>query len=196
LLPAVIHAQPDHITFDRISTVNGLSQSNVTCIIQDKMGFLWFGTQNGLNRYDGYRFTIFRNDPKNAASISNNHIKTLELDCDGNLWIGTWGGGLNRFDAKKSAFIHYPPDHTNGRIGDNFITALLADKNGNLWIGTEDQGLEKMDLKSLHFSAFVFSKSNNNSISNNQVTDILEDSFRRGTQSPGAVVRNIHPLPA
>jgi signal transduction histidine kinase/ligand-binding sensor domain-containing protein/DNA-binding response OmpR family regulator len=161
--------------FARISTLNGLSQSNVTCITEDKMGFLWFGTQNGLNRYDGYGFTVFRNDPKDPTSISNNHIKTLELDLDGNLWVGTWGGGLNRFNAEKATFIHYLPDTTNGRIADNFITALLADKNGQLWIGTEDQGLERMDLRTRHNSYYEHDPTNNNSLSNNHVTAIMED---------------------
>ena len=159
--------------------MNGLSHGNVTCIIQDKMGFLWFGTQNGLNRYDGYHFTIFRNDPKDPTSLSNNHIKALELDSDGNLWIGTWGGGLNRFDAAKSAFIHYTPEKTRSGKADNFISALLADKNGNLWIGTEDQGLDKLDLRTGHFSFYENDPRNTSSLSNNNVTSILEDSQHR-----------------
>jgi len=159
--------------------MNGLSHGNVTCIIQDKMGFLWFGTQNGLNRYDGYHFTIFRNDPKDPTSLSNNHIKALELDSDGNLWIGTWGGGLNKFDAAKSAFIHYTPDNRKTRMADDFISALLADTNGNLWIGTEDQGLDKLDLRTLHFSTYEHDSANNSSLSNNYVTSILEDSRHR-----------------
>jgi signal transduction histidine kinase/CheY-like chemotaxis protein/ligand-binding sensor domain-containing protein len=178
-LPILTFAQPANIAFDRITTQNGLSQSNVTCIIQDKIGFLWFGTLNGLNRYDGYHFTIFRNDPKDPTSISNNHIKALELDSDGNLWIGTWGGGLNRFDAEKSAFIHYTPDNRKIRLADDFISTLLADKNGNLWIGTEGQGLDKMDLRTLHFTFYEHDPANNSSLSDNYVTDILEDSQHR-----------------
>jgi signal transduction histidine kinase/ligand-binding sensor domain-containing protein/DNA-binding response OmpR family regulator len=158
------------------------------------LGFLWFGTQNGLNRYDGYSFTIFRNDPKDPASISNNHIKALELDSDGNLWIGTWGGGLNRFDAEKSAFIHYTPDNGKTRVADDFISALLADKKGNLWIGTEDQGLDKMDLRTLHFSFYEHNPADGSSLSNDYVTGILEDSQHRIWVSTSGGLNRMDPL--
>src|ERR1700712_3940086 len=105
--PILCYTQPANIKFTHFSTINGLSQSNVTCIIQDKMGFLWFGTQNGLNRYDGYQFTVYRNDPTDSGSLSNNYIKSLVEDADGNLWVGTWGGGINRFDPEKISFTHY-----------------------------------------------------------------------------------------
>ncbi len=179
LLPALTFTQPANIAFSRISTLNGLSHSNVTCIIQDKMGFMWFGTQTGLNRYDGYSFIIFRNDPKDPTSLSNNYIKALELDSAGNLWIGTWGGGLNKFDTAKSAFIHFTPDNRKTRMADDFISALRADANGNLWVGTEDQGLNKLDLRTLHCSFYQNDPHNNSSLSNNHVTSILEDSRRR-----------------
>ena len=77
------------MSFEHISLEQGLSQSTVLSIIQDHEGYLWLGTQEGLNKYDGYKFTIYKNDPKNPNSISDNWITVLYLDKDGNLWIGT-----------------------------------------------------------------------------------------------------------
>ncbi|MFT4929437.1 MAG: hypothetical protein ACI8WB_005570, partial [Phenylobacterium sp.] len=83
--------------FDRLSVEHGLSQSSVLSIVQDRKGFLWFATQDGLNRYDGYSFKVFRHNPDDAHSISGNSINTLTIDSAGVLWIGTLGGGLNRY---------------------------------------------------------------------------------------------------
>ena len=93
--------------FHRLSIEHGLSQNSVTSIVQDKKGFIWFGTQDGLNRYDGYNFTIYRHDPDQSATLSNNYIHCISQDGDGFFWIGTDGGGLNRFDPGLNRFISY-----------------------------------------------------------------------------------------
>src|ERR1700733_6121378 len=93
-LPYTVFAQPQHLKFIRIGPEAGLSQSNVTTILQDSRGFMWFGTPDGLNRYDGYKFSIYRNDPKGPMSLSDSHIKDIFEDPQGIIWIATSDGGL------------------------------------------------------------------------------------------------------
>jgi signal transduction histidine kinase/ligand-binding sensor domain-containing protein/DNA-binding response OmpR family regulator len=172
--------QPATIKFAHLSTNNGLSQSNVTCILQDRTGFLWFGTQNGLNRYDGYQFTVYRNDPKDSTSLSNNYIRSIAEDANGNLWIGTWGGGVCKLNQNKATFTRfiYDPQHGTS-LSDNFINCLRVDHAGSLWIGTESGGLNKMDPVTGEWSLYRQDASQPGSISDNDVTNILEDKDHR-----------------
>ncbi len=97
-LAAALLAQNDEIEFDRISLEQGLSQCSIFAIIQDHHGFLWFGTQDGVNRYDGYGFTIFKYDPYNPEALSDNFVTAVYEDRSGTIWIGTHAGGLNKFN--------------------------------------------------------------------------------------------------
>ena len=92
------------IRFDRISLEQGLSQSVVNCILQDSKGFMWFGTEDGLNRYDGYEFRVYKTDPENHNTLSDNFVQSISEDPEGKLWIGTFAGGLNRFDRETEQF--------------------------------------------------------------------------------------------
>src|SRR5882762_8708070 len=122
---SIIFAQSRHIKFIRIGPETGLSQSNVTTILQDKQGFMWFGTPDGLNRYDGYKFTIYRNDPKGPMSLSDSHIKNIFEDPEGIIWIATSEGGLDRLDKERDRFVHYRHDaHNPASISDNSITCI------------------------------------------------------------------------
>ena len=95
---------PKNIRFERLGLEDGLSQSAILATLQDQQGYLWFGTQDGLNRYDGYTFTIFRHDAENPNSLTNSSILALVEDPEGILWIGTWGGGLNRNEPHTGGF--------------------------------------------------------------------------------------------
>ncbi|MCJ8268522.1 MAG: hypothetical protein MJK04_03880, partial [Psychrosphaera sp.] len=120
------------VRFDRLSLEHGLSQASVHSIVQDHKGFLWFATQDGLNRYDGYGFKVFRHNPDDPYSISNNHINTLYVDVRGILWIGTNGGGLNRFDANTARFIHYNHIDTGpNSLSDNKVLAIVESSAGD-----------------------------------------------------------------
>jgi signal transduction histidine kinase/ligand-binding sensor domain-containing protein/DNA-binding response OmpR family regulator len=128
--------------FSRFTPTNGLSQSNVTCILQDHLGFMWIGTQNGLNKYDGYQFTISRYNPADSNSLPNNHIKAIVEDSCGTLWIGTWGGGIVGYNRKLDKFKRYAHlPGTNG-LSDDYVNSLVLDRNGCLWIGTEKGGVD------------------------------------------------------
>lgn len=134
------------IEFEHLSIAEGLSQSTVFCIMQDQVGFLWFGTQNGLNRYDGHSFKWFLHDPK-QNSISYNMAASLCQDEDGIIWIGTWGGGLNRFDPITEKFDSYESISTiDDTLSDNNVWVIHRDKKNKniLWIGTEN-GLNRFD---------------------------------------------------
>ncbi|MCL7762585.1 ATP-binding protein [Polaribacter sp. Z014] len=146
------------IGFDHLTTENGLSQSDVNCIYQDKDGFMWFGTHDGLNRYDGYNFTVYRPNPANPKSISSNLIWDIVGDEKHNLWIGTTGGGLNFFDKTTEKFTHFKHNEKDEKsISSNHITTLYKDKKNRLWVGTI-AGINLVDLNkpidSLKFEHF------------------------------------------
>src|ERR1700759_2438632 len=107
LLFAVLtgQAQPVNLRFDHLGAEAGLSQSNITCILQDSRGFMWFGTRDGLDRYDGYEFTVYKNTPNDPKSLSNNFITDITEDAKGDLWIATWGGGVCRYSRTQDRFI-------------------------------------------------------------------------------------------
>src|SRR6185295_7919324 len=134
--------QRQNLKFQHLNPALGLSESNVTCILQDSRGFMWFGTQDGLNKYDGYNFTVYRNDLRNSSSISSSIITEIMEDAEGNLWIAT-GGGLNKFQRETEKFVRYVHDKNNDHTisGDN-VTSLLQDRQGSIWIGTDGQGID------------------------------------------------------
>ncbi|MBN2072297.1 MAG: SpoIIE family protein phosphatase [Candidatus Krumholzibacteriota bacterium] len=172
---AVQTADTPRIKFKRISIEDGLSQSIVECIIQDKTGFLWLGTESGLNKYDGYDFTVMVNDPKDPNSLSYNHILSVCEDSHGYLWIGTFHGGLNRYDPETGIFKLYINDPRNSSsISHNNINAILEDRSGTLWIGTDD-GLNRFDPVSDSFSRFLDSSKSSTSPGGSAVLDIYED---------------------
>ena len=140
-----IHAQGPNLKFKHLSLKDGLSQSIVECIIQDRQGFMWFCTEDGLNKYDGYDFTVLRNDPDDPESLSQNHVTCIIEAHDGMFWIGAFNGGLCRYNPKKDAFKIYraAPDDPEG-LCDNIIWDILQDKDGTLWLATES-GLSHFD---------------------------------------------------
>jgi len=137
------------VVFEHITTENGLSQSDINTIYQDKKGFMWFATHDGLNKYDGYGFTVYKPDPNKPGSISSNLIYNIEGDADGNLWIGTTGSGLNYFDRATEKFIHYEYDKDNlNSLNDNHIRSVYRDRQDRLWIGTP-RGINLVDLQTI-----------------------------------------------
>src|SRR5438477_3884967 len=111
MLPAFCQRQ--NIRFEHLGTDQGLSQSNVLCILQDSRGFMWFGTRDGLDKYDGYKFTVYENNVHNSNSLGGNFIKTIFESKNGDLWIGTIGGGLSKFNRQKNLFTNFRKDPKN-----------------------------------------------------------------------------------
>jgi len=171
-----LHSQSPLINFDHISIDDGLSQSTVLAIIQDSEGLMWFGTHDGLNRFDGYNFVIFKNNANDNKSISNNIIYSLFESKNKTLWIGTNGGGLCKYDKETERFTNYKLDTNNiNSINCDVIRVIFEDKYGNLWIGTNSGGLNKFDSKNEIFTHYVYSSDNENSIPSNRVNSIIED---------------------
>ena len=163
--------------FEHLTVEDGLSQVTVYANLQDHQGFMWFGTQDGLNRYDGYTFKVFRHDPQIPGSISDNYIKTLYQDSKGRLWIGTRGGGLNRFDADTEHFIYFKHNTSDPHsLSHNEVNAIFEDDKGILWVGTHGGGLNRFDETSGQFTYFKHNDENPNSLSNNKVIAIHQDS--------------------
>lgn len=143
----VIHvsAQTTNLKFDHIGPEEGLSQSTVNAIVQDALGFMWFGTQDGLNRYDGYTIKVFKHDVSDTNSVSDNRITCLLSDREGGLWIGTMFGGLNRYAISQDKFYKYHYDQDDkSTLNSSTITAIFEDSKNNIWVGTK-QGLNLYD---------------------------------------------------
>ncbi len=140
----------EHLTLD-----DGLSQSTVVSILQDSEGFMWFGTENGLNRYDGYRFSHFRQERGNAEALRNDFVYDLVEDASGALWVATKGGGLSKFDRDTETFTTYRHDTEDEfSIAGNIVRSLLADSDGSIWVGLRQDGLNRLNPANGKFERF------------------------------------------
>jgi signal transduction histidine kinase/streptogramin lyase/DNA-binding NarL/FixJ family response regulator len=120
--------------FTHLTSDEGLAQNSVEEILQDSRGFMWIGTVGGLSRFDGYRFTTYRNNPDDPNSLSNNWVRDLYADSDGKLWIGTEGGGVNQFDPATEIFTHYLPDRQNpNSLAGDRVFHIFKDSTGQFW---------------------------------------------------------------
>ncbi len=165
-LPLYVPAQqPSYFpNIQYITSDEGLSQSEVTCILQDQKGFLWIGTRSGLNRYDGYSFKIFQNEIGNANSLINNSIESLFEDSKSNIWIGTKSNGVSCYNPEYDHFEHFQhhAQDTN-TISGNRILAISESQTGEIWLGTRGNGLTILNPKN-RSCLRLFSKLRVNSI--------------------------------
>ena len=146
--PVGVSLSAEHIEmqFDRITTADGLSQSMVMTIQQDQQGFMWFGTENGLDRFDGYQFQNFRNIRTDPSSLPNEFVRDLTLGGDGSLWVATDGGGVSvRYPGQDGfrSFRHDPTDENS--ISSDRARKVLVHPSGDVWIGTRGTGLNRLD---------------------------------------------------
>ncbi len=171
-----VQAQAPDVKFERITIEQGLSQSTIFCILQDSRGFMWFGTEDGLNKYDGYKFTVYRFDQNDPTSLGGNKVYAIHEDKDGQLWIGTVGGGLNRFNRNKEQFVRYQNDPKNPHsLSSNEVTSIYEDKEGFLWLGTWKGGLNKFDKNTGQFTRYLHDETDPNSLSFNDVFRLYVD---------------------
>ncbi|NQZ07974.1 MAG: hypothetical protein HRT35_12500, partial [Algicola sp.] len=174
--PTGLFAQSNPIRFEHIN--QGLSQVSINCMLQDQQGFLWFGTQDGLNRYDGYRFEVFKHQPDNQNSLVNNHIQSLYQDKQGLLWIGTQGG-LSQFNPKTARFTGFIHKADNPRsLIHNNVLSIEEAPDGVLWLGTS-AGLDQFDPSRQTFNHFNHNPQQPSSLSDDNVNIVYHDS--RGT---------------
>lgn len=178
--------------FEHLGVNEGLSSSYIVCIIQDKKGFIWLGTQDGLTRYDGYKFTTYKNDPANRNTISNNFITDIAEDKDGLFWIGTWGGGLNVFNPATEQFTSYK---TGGRgsLSSNLVNRVMIDRQNKVWVSCQEGGLNCFDKNKKEFLNYIANSQSQGGLRNNNITIAVEKNDQQlyvGTQGAGLYLFN------
>lgn len=151
-LHSCTYAQFSSIRLEKYNLNNGLSNNSINCITQSKEGYLWVATKDGLNRFDGQSFKIFRNMPSDYGSLPENYIMYLLESKAGVLYVGTWGGGLCKYDAVHESFIKFH------KPGNNlYIQCILEDHSGNIWFGTTTNGLNKLDPRNSEITTYSMS---------------------------------------
>jgi len=168
--------------FKRLSIEEGLSQSSVNGIVQDSKGFLWFTTQEGLNKYDGYKFTIFKAESGDSAALPINWVLGICEDREGALWVGTKGMGVCRLNPQTGKWTRLSTksakesgsDGIKGTLSNDFVNVLLTDRNGMVWMGT-DNGITRYDPHTNSLRQFVHNPDNPQSLSGTFVYAIAED---------------------
>ena len=164
---STILGQDNQIRFDHISIEQGLSQSSVLSIAQDQLGFMWFATLDGLNRFDGYTFTVYLHDPLDSNSISDIGIQNLYVDNTGNLWIITLSAKLERYDSEHDLFLHYHINKTNTiDKPSEKISSIVEDHTGQLWLCTSKGNIYRYNQMKDKFIYQQFSKSKDTLFSN------------------------------
>ncbi len=178
--------------FERLSVEQGLSQSWVRAILQDPQGYLWIGTEDGLNRYDGYDFKVFKHDLDDPGSLADSNITALLVDNADRLWVGTLNG-LDRYDPGSGTFVHYRTQAGNERsLAGMEISSLYQDRQGLLWVGSEDGGLSRYDAASDSFIRYQYDPSRPDGLSDNHVYSIVED--REGVLWVGTAAGGLNAL--
>lgn len=163
---------PESFKFKHLSITDGLSQSSVLSILQDSSGFMWFGTRDGLNKYDGNSFKIYRHNSQTSGGISNSFVKSMFEDSSGNLWIGTMNG-LNKYIPQKDAFEKFEMATNGYGISNHEIWDIVQVDEGVLLLGT-NYGLEKFNIAAGTTERFLSSPTKN-SISANGIRSFLKD---------------------
>jgi ligand-binding sensor domain-containing protein/signal transduction histidine kinase len=170
-LSADILETGSNIRFQRITITDGLSLSSVYCIFQDSKGFMWFGTEDGLNKYDGKNFNVYRPDPSDKNSLTYRWIEHIVEDPYGNLWFGS-RGGLNCFDPRKEVFIQYRYNKSIvSCISNDTITRIILDNHDFIWIGTYN-GLNRINLQTKQLERIILPGSPGGNL---RINDILAD---------------------
>ncbi|HEY3404137.1 MAG TPA: two-component regulator propeller domain-containing protein [Ohtaekwangia sp.] len=172
-------AQTPEFRFDHLTLKDGLSQSQAYCMYQDSHGYLWVGTQDGLNRYDGHTFRVFKNDPFDSATLSHNWIWSIAEDLHGDLWIGTFQGLCKYVRAEDKFIQYYHVMHDSTSISGDRPNNIIRDKKGRLWISSWGNGLNLYDEKTNSFQRFLNKPNELYSLSDNAIRTLFCD--RSGT---------------
>lgn len=173
-----VYAQAERLKFNHLSLEHGLSQNAVYTIIQDFRGFMWFGTEDGLNRYDGSRFISFKMDVTDPYSLGDNVVYCLFEDQSRTLWVGTRGGGLDRFNRDTGTFTHYRHNPNNiNSLSENCVNVVYEPPQhpGELWIGTQANGVDKFEPRKERFTHYRHVPNNPFSPGSNKISQIYED---------------------
>lgn len=183
------YAQSAKIKFDQLTLKDGLSHGLVNHIIQDSRGYMWFATQDGLNRYDGFNFKIFKKDVEDSNSIGDNWVNSIDVDENGCIWAGTWDGGLCSYDYSEKEFTRYQHDPNDpASISSNQIQKIAVASDGKIYAATWDGGLAVLNKETGKFKNYMRDPDDPNSIQDNRVYSVFEDSEKNiwvGTNRAG-----------
>ncbi|MBS4034827.1 MAG: hypothetical protein KGZ85_10200 [Ignavibacterium sp.] len=192
LIPELLFSTEQDYSFRQYGIEDGLSQSTVFASLQDKIGFMWFGTSSGLNKYDGYKFTVYLNDPDDSTSIAGEVISALFEDSDGTIWVGSIEGNVNKYIRETDSFtsIHiasllsermieeqdyYDYPLSFSRNHSSTVTSIIEDTEGNLWISTWGNGIFNIDKEFNKLNHFYFNNSSSSIIPTNRITKLVWD---------------------
>ncbi|MEP1094241.1 MAG: two-component regulator propeller domain-containing protein [Cyclobacteriaceae bacterium] len=172
------HGQ-ERLNFQNLTVEDGLSYSLVFEILKDSNGFMWFGSTDGLNKFDGHDFTIYQNVPGDSTSLPDNSVWALFEDSKNNLWVGTDGGGLSMYDRYTDIFTNFKNDPDDpSSLPHNSVNIIIEDSYGAVWIGTYGGGMSKIVAQG-KFKNYSFDEGDPKSLSNNFVHDLFEDHLGR-----------------
>jgi ligand-binding sensor domain-containing protein len=174
--PHIVHlgvTDKHDLRFARLSRSQGLSQQRVTHIVQDERGFLWFGTQYGLNRYDGYRFRVFKNDPADPESLCDVHITALFKDRTGHIWVGC-AYSVDRYDPLTEKFVHYRLEDPSSARTSSAVRHISEDRERRLWLSTGN-GLYRLDPRTGDVKRFEHDSADPYSLSSSEIKSSGED---------------------
>jgi len=161
--------------FERVGSESGPPPEVITAIHQDRAGFVWIGSRDGLFRFDGHSFVVFDHDLSDPGSISDHSIRVIYEDRRGNLWIGTNSGGLERLDRATWRFEHFRHDSTDpNSLSHDSVYSILEDQHGDLWVGTQ-KGLNRLDPSRKDFERFLADASVPGSLSHDYVMTVYQD---------------------
>ncbi len=184
-----LNGQSTSLSFERISIDQGLSNNSINSILQTEDGFLWIATKDGLNRFDGKTFKIFKHVVSDSSSLPENYVMSLYEDKNKNLWIGTWGGGLCKYNSEFENFKNY----NNPNSYDNYIQCLIEDKVGNIWFGTLDGGFSIFEPRKNKFTNYSPNATGDLYFPANNVAHLMQDekTIWIGTWNDGLFAFNI-----
>src|ERR1700679_2441955 len=174
LFSGPVQAQERNVKFSSLNTNDGLSQNDVKSIIKDHAGYMWFTTDDGLNRYDGYHFTVYRHEAKNIHSLPTNNVTALFEDKSGRIWVGTSGGGVSLYDRNSDSFTTFSSIRNDSHtLSSGDVNVIFQDNKNNIWVGTYS-GLNLLDQKTGGFQRFLYTK-NRDDIATHHIYAIAED---------------------
>ena len=164
------------VHFEHLTSDNGPSQNSIYCMLKDHYGLMWFGTQGGLNKFDGYKFTVFTHTINDPKSISSNDINGLCEDKEGHIWVSTSHAGVSEYIREKISFDNYQHRLNNpSSLSSNETNLVYADKRGDVWVGTAN-GLNLFNKKTKQFTHYSAKANDASSLSSSFILSLCEDS--------------------
>lgn len=182
LMPGRLPAQTSRwYTVEYVTNRQGLSESCISAMCQDRTGYLWIATADGLNKYDGYQFKVYRHDPQDPRSISGSYVLSVMEDRAGNIWAGTFDGGLNRMNPHREEFRRYTyqPDDPFS-LSNNHVRWIMEDRAGAIWAATNGGGVNRLDPSTGRFSQYRHHPGRTDTLSSDSICCLYEDPERPG----------------